>query len=145
MQLKGDDYHFAFDLAASQRAISRTSAAFPMEGTTHITSLLPHVYGQVRDDFAFSTDIGYHFLYGEKFKDLFPDEPLYDHFGGDLQNRVPVNAYLKFKLPWFDLQIGQDNLRWGPGYHGALLVSENPTSLDLIKLQASYNLSFGQN
>ncbi|MCZ6680328.1 MAG: hypothetical protein O7E52_24115 [Candidatus Poribacteria bacterium] len=138
LQLAGDNYHFAFDLAASQRAISRNSDVFPRDGTTHITSLLPHVHGQVRDDFAFSTNIGYHFLYGEIFEDLLPDESSYIHFDGDLQNRVPIDAYLKFKLPWFELQIGQDNLHWGPGYHGALLVSENPISMDMIKLQAAY-------
>ncbi|MBI1922645.1 hypothetical protein HYR99_00190 [Candidatus Poribacteria bacterium] len=138
MQLKGDAYRFAFDLAASQRAISRASAAFPMEGTAHITSLLPNVHGQVRDDFAFSTNIGYHFLYGNMFEDLFPDEASYSHFEGAVQNKVPIDAYLKFKLPWFELELGKDNLHWGPGYHGALLVSENPISMDMIKLQASY-------
>jgi hypothetical protein len=138
MQLKGDDFHFAFDLSASQRAISRASAAFPMEGTTHITTLLPHVHGQVRDDFAFSTNIASRFLYGEVFEDLFPDEASYTQIEGELQNRTAIDAYLKFKLPWLELQIGQDNLRWGPGYHGALLVSENPISMDMIKLQAVY-------
>ena len=137
-QLKSDNYHFAFDLAVSQRAISRHSNTSLMEGTAHITTLLPHVHGQVRDDFAFSTDIGYHFLYGELFGDLFPDEASYTHFDGDLQNKVPVDAYLTFKLPWFELEIGQDNLHWGPGYHGALLISKTPISMDMIKMQASY-------
>ena len=138
MQLKGDGYHFALDLAVAQETVSRTVDVVSEAGTTYITTLLPHVHGQVRDDFAFSTNIGYNFLYGKRFDDLFPDEALYTHFGGDLENRVPIDAYLKFKLPWFDLQIGQDRLRWGPGYHGALLVSENPTSIDMIKLQGSY-------
>ena len=138
MGLKGDDYHFAFDLVASQRAISRMSAAFPMEGTGYVTTLLPKVHGQVSDNFAFSTDIAYRFLYGEQFDDLFPDEASYVQSEGDLLNKTAIDAYLKFKLPWFELQIGQDNLRWGPGYHGALIVSENPISMDMMKLQATY-------
>ena len=51
---------------------------------------------------------------------------------------MPIDAYLKFKLPWLELQIGQDKHRWGPGYHGALLISENPISIDMIRLKASY-------
>ena len=139
MHSKDDDYHLVFDLAASQRAISRSSAAFPMRGITHITSLIPHVHGQIRDDFAFSTNPGYNFLYGEIFADILPDETWYPHgIEGNLENRVPIDAYLKFKLPWFELQIGQDKLRWGVGYHGTLLVSENPTAIDMIRLKASF-------
>ena len=145
MQLKGDDYHFAFDLAVAQGTVSRNSAIFPKEGTTYITTLLPHVHGQVRDDFAFSTNIGAHSLYGEVFEDLFPDESSFSQFNPDrdVVSKVPIDAYMKFKLPWFELQFGQDNLHWGPGYHGALLVSENPISMDMIKLQAAYkNITF---
>ena len=142
MQLTGDDYRFALDLGIAQEATVR-SDVFEPSGTNHTTSLLPHVYGQVGDNFAFSTDIAYRFLYGEIFDDLYPDEASYRQLEGDLQNRAAIHAYLKFRLPWFDLQIGQDNLRWGPGYHGSLLISDSPIAWDMIKLSANYsNIAF---
>ena len=139
LQSKGQSHHFAIDFAASQQAISRTNAVFPMAGTTHVTGLLPHIHGQIRNDLGFSTRVASYALYGDAFEDLFASETSVGILNRDLEFRQPIDAYFKFKLPWFQLQFGQENLRWGPGYHGALLMSEHPVSMNSIRLQASYN------
>ncbi len=36
-----------------------------------------------------------------------------------------------------DLQVGKDSQWWGPGYHGALMLSNNPDPLTVIKLSNS--------
>ncbi len=142
MTMAGDDYRFSFDLRGSQRVITHLvdnlSDEQPVEGNMLVTTLYPHLYGQVRDSFAFTTDIAHRFVYGEIFDDFFPDETKIRQAEGRLKNRTAINAYLKFNLPWFELQLGQDTLQWGPGYHDSLLISKNPLAMDMIKLQAMY-------
>ncbi len=142
LTLVGEDYRLAFDLRAQQQAITRlvdnVSGEAPVEGTMFVTNLFPHVYGQVGEGFAFNSDFAYRFLYGDFFDDIFPDESKYRQLEGGLKNRTAANAYVKFNLPWFELQLGQDALRWGPGYHGNLLISENPIAIDMLKLQGTY-------
>jgi hypothetical protein len=46
-----------------------------------------------------------------------------------------TNAYLVFKLPYMQLILGKDFNYWGPGYNGALTLSNHATSFDQIKLQ----------
>ena len=41
-------------------------------------------------------------------------------------------------MPWFEMQFGQDNLQWGPGYHGNLMVSPNPIAIDMLKFQTTF-------
>ena len=136
------DYRFSFDLRGSQRTITRlvdnVSEEPPVEGNMLVTTWLPHLYGQVEEHFAFTTDMAYRFLYGAFFDDVFPDESKYRQLEGELRNRTAINGYLKFNLPWFELQFGTDALQWGPGYHGNLLISSNPIALDMLKLQATY-------
>ena len=142
MTKAGKDYRFSFDLKGSQRVITHLvdnlSDEQPIEGNMLVTTLYPHLYGQVGETFAFTTDIAHRFVYGEIFEDFFPDETKIRQLEGNLKNRTAINAYLKFNLPWFELQLGQDTLQWGPGYHDSLLISKNPLAMDMIKLQAKY-------
>ncbi len=140
-------YRHSFDLRAGQHEITRlvdNLSEIPVdEGNMHITNLYPHVYGQIEDSFAYSAEMSYRFLYGDIFEDVFRDESKYRQLEGELKNRTAINSYLKFKLPWFDLQFGQDNLQWGPGYHGNLLISPNPIAIDMLKLHAAFdNITF---
>ncbi len=140
-------FRLSFDLRAGQHEITRLvdniSELPTEEGNMHVTSLFPHVYGQVEDSFAFSADMAYRFLYGDFFDDVYRDESKYRQLEGELKNRTAINSYLKFKMPWFELQFGQDNLQWGPGYHGNLLVSPNPIAIDMLKLNTTFkNVTF---
>ena len=143
MTMTGEEYRFSFDLRASQRAITHlvdnVSGEQPVEGNMFVTTIYPHLYGQVGETFAFTTDIAHRFVYGEIFEDFFPDETKIRQLEGDLKNRTAINGYMKFELPWFALQLGQETLQWGPGYHDNLLISKNPLAMDMIQLQATYN------
>ena len=143
MTMAGEDYRFSFDLRASQRTITHLvdniSEAQPVEGNMFVTTIYPHLYGQVAETFAFTTDIAHRFVYGEIFEDFFPDETKIRQLEGDLKNRTAINGYMKFDLPWFEVQLGQETLQWGPGYHDSLLISKNPLAMDMIKLQATYD------
>jgi len=45
-----------------------------------------------------------------------------------------MEAYTVLSFPWVSFEAGKDDLWWGPGWHGALLISDNSVSKDLIKL-----------
>ena len=91
MTMTGKDYRFSFDLRASQRVIAHLvdnlSEEQPTEGNMHVTTFYPHLYGQVGETFAFTTDIAHRFVYGEFFNDFFPDETKIRQLGGGLKNR----------------------------------------------------------
>ena len=143
MTMAGEDYRFSFDLRASQRTITHLvdniSEEQPVEGNMFVTTIYPHLYGQAGETFAFTTDIAHRFVYGEIFEDFFPDETKIRQLEGNLKNRAAINGYMKFDLSWFELQLGQETLQWGPGYHDSLLISKNPLAMDMIKLQATYD------
>jgi len=60
------------------------------------------------------------------------------HFGPDEDgSSVDLRlhkGYAKLNIYNFEVEVGRDSLWWGPGYHGALLMSNNAQPLDMIKL-----------
>jgi len=52
-------------------------------------------------------------------------------------------AGVVYTRDWLTLHFGKDRNRWGPGYAGQLMLSDQPTSYDQIKLEvAARNLRF---
>jgi len=48
-------------------------------------------------------------------------------------------AYFIYKLPWFQLKVGRDQAKWGPGYRGSLMLSAQNPLFDMIKLKTQFN------
>src|SRR5436305_991782 len=48
-----------------------------------------------------------------------------------------ATGYAKFTLYNVELLVGRDSLAWGPGYHNALLLSNNAAPLDQIRVGAA--------
>ena len=106
--------------------------------TGSITLLRPTAIGQIRDSFAFYSDLKFYLLTGDRFPDMPKTEGVRKQPGADFYTAAFTSSYGKFKLPWFELLLGKENLNWGPGRHGALLISDNPLPIDMIKLIAWY-------
>lgn len=96
----------------------------------------------------------------------------FDYFSGEgepdfLETQIK-QAYIKLKLPSFeiptptdtaifpslsgiefpalDLLVGRDYMRWGPGYQGNLILSNNSPAFDMIKYSGTIDLNdFGGN
>lgn len=49
-----------------------------------------------------------------------------------------TRAYLSFSISKIDVEIGRDKLFWGPGYRGALGISDNSPPFDLILLSGEF-------
>lgn len=50
---------------------------------------------------------------------------------------VLKKAVLKLTISNLELEVGRDSLWWGPGYHGALLVSDNAQPFNFFKLSSA--------
>lgn len=62
------------------------------------------------------------------------------------QERIPFTiqlnqAYIKAKLSYLDLLVGRDYMKWGPGYQGNLILSDNPPAFDMIKYSGTIDLN----
>ena len=47
-------------------------------------------------------------------------------------------AYLRFRIPWLDLDIGRQYLYWGPGFRSSVALSNTAPSFDLARLTGDY-------
>ena len=43
-------------------------------------------------------------------------------------------GYVKFSVDNLEIEVGRDSIWWGPGYHGALLLSNNARPFNMIKI-----------
>jgi hypothetical protein len=138
IDIKGDEYRLSVGGGISEKMISRSGAGFLFKGRDYITSLRPSFSGQVRDSFAFSSDIKSDYHIGDVFYDLISEKPKLIYETINTENVLSTQAYSIFKLPWFKLLLGKDDMQWGPGYHGQLMLSSNPKAMNMIKLDARY-------
>jgi hypothetical protein len=56
------------------------------------------------------------------------------HYNEGKNDLVFKEAYGRLTLSNIQLEVGRDSLWWGPGYHGALLISNNAFPFDMLKL-----------
>jgi hypothetical protein len=54
--------------------------------------------------------------------------------GNDETEFTIHKGYVKFTIDNFEIEWGKDSLWWGPGYHGALLISNNARPFEMIKI-----------
>lgn len=71
---------------------------------------------------------------GDFFSLYLHPEALLDEGTG--QGRL-VEGSLKLTFKNIELEVGRDSLWWGPGFHGAVLFSNNARPLDLVKLSSA--------
>lgn len=58
-----------------------------------------------------------------------------DQMEGNDQDELRMHkGYVKLTSGNFEVAVGRDSLWWGPGYHGALLMSNNAHPFDMVKL-----------
>jgi len=136
LEAKGNQYHFTVDVEAGEEVVSR-STTDPRE-TGYVTMLRPTASGSVYHNFAFISDLKFYYLSGAQFEDIPKTEARSVQGGLGATTAATTTAYALFKTPWFGLLLGKDKLYWGPGRHGALLVSDNPLPMNMVKLIAQY-------
>jgi len=134
--LSGESYKFTFSPEIQQKITVHKPGANTSE-TSYITSTRGLIFGNIRRSFAFATDLKYR-AYRDDTGFLKQAADEYAYKTGEFLQTTKVCAYARFGLPWFELEIGTDQLWWGAGRHGALLLSDNSPPLDLVKLSGNY-------
>ena len=109
------------------------------EGNEYIWQIRPIVNGQIADNFVFSTDLRFFLITGKNLEDTVRTEvevSQINELAFDTAGLAP--SYLKIRLPWFDLLAGKQNLCWGPGRNGNLLLSAYAMPMEMIQMQGNY-------
>ena len=137
LQTQGETYRFGLSMEAGETVVNRNQSDTTQQ-TGYATLLRPTVTGQVKDNFAFYSDLKFYYLSGATFPNVPKTEARVGQAGLDATTAALAISYAKFKLPWFELLLGKENLSWGPGRHGALFISDNPLPMNMVKLSAWY-------
>ena len=137
LQTQGETYRFGLSMEAGETIVNRNQSDKTQQ-TGYATLLRPTVTGQVKDNFAFYSDLKFYYLSGATFPDIPKTEAKVGQAGLGATTAALAISYVKFKLPWFELLLGKENLSWGPGRHGALFISDNPLPMNMVKLNAWY-------
>ncbi len=130
--------HADFDLGV--RLDIKRGDQYPKTERTSHTTLGGIVRGQLKNSLGFHV-----FVRNTIHRGLESVERNFDPSRGRPINYAGKNvytdeaiAYLVWKLPWFQLQVGRDHAKWGPGYHGSLMLSAQNPLFDIVKLTAQY-------
>ena len=135
---QGEKHWFAVDFGLGEDIVSRKREPTKRQ-TAHATLFNPTALGQIGDDFAIYSDVKVYYLGTVQFPDIPKTEARLDQPTGGTATS-PLTVYdMTFKLSWFKLSFSKNNLHWGPGRHGALLISENPLPMNMVKLTAQYH------
>ncbi|MDP3024967.1 MAG: capsule assembly Wzi family protein [candidate division Zixibacteria bacterium] len=93
-------------------------------------SFLPYIQADIGDKFSlicrYSIDEGLA-------KDSLYTGKIWRGFAGDA-----VQAYLSFRLPYFNLFLGRDNLSWGQSRLSSLILSPDSPPMDMLKLEGKW-------
>lgn len=106
------------------------------EGTPLVTNNEGIVYGQHNNGtLQFSSNMEWMGIFSGYIEPIF----LARQNSGDLKDLDAVDAdiltgYAKLTLCNMEIEAGRDSLWWGQGYHGTLILTDNATPLDLVKL-----------
>ncbi len=93
-----------------------------------------HWGDQIFDGPNIQTSLYSHLSIGDSLSAVLMPTQVTPREGRDLFFR---KAYLRFELGNVAVKVGRDSLWWGPGRHGALLVSNNAFPFDLIHVGTS--------
>ncbi len=142
IHIQKDDFRVFIDpvfyhqfLYANPDSLNRTERVFERtHGFTLWGQLGTHVgfFFDFRDTKEWGTR-----TYPERFDISLPGLGFVNGYGSHIWHDETV-AYMIFKLPYFQVMLGKDSNFWGPGFNGALSLSNNATSYDQIKLQSKF-------
>ena len=133
----GKDYELNFDSSIKQETFLtrlKSGAGADENDVTTLVSMRPLFFGEITENFAFVTDFRYGVLVdGEGYEER-PNELRFS--SGNLEQVTTMEAYGKYGWRNLSIEVGKDDLWWGPGRNSSLILSDNSASKDLVKLYA---------
>jgi len=131
LSLTGNNYEINFDPGIKQETFLTYSNS--NDGTT-LVSIYPLFFGEITDNFAFVTDFGAGILVDGEGYEKRPGE--FQYSTGELEQLTTIEAYGSYGWRNLYIQLGKDDVWWGPGHNGSLILSDNTGSKDLLKFYA---------
>jgi len=132
LTLTGEHYKIDVNPAIKQEF------ALDQNGETSITTADIAVYGKLGKWIDACETQHARLLFGSENYNPYANNIKHKLWGKNSWTLNSMHTYAVLSLPWFAIEGGVDDLWWGPGWHGALLLSDNSASRDLIKLSGNY-------
>ncbi len=140
--LQKDDFKVFIDPILSQKVVTAEADSLSSTERVYERSHGLTMWGQLGNTIGFFFDFrdtkewGTR-TYPDKFDISLPGLGFVNGYGTHIWHDETI-AYVVFKLPHLQLTIGKGNNYWGPGFNGALGLSNNATSYDQIRLQSRF-------
>jgi len=134
--VKSENYKIDFDLKLKQEGAFAKPSLGERQNTS-ITSMDIIVRAKLGPHLGVSSILHTHALTGSTDYNPYRTEPTRCDQGISAVMRS-MEGYIVLVFPWMSIQWGIDEAWWGPGWHGALLVSDNSAPKDNFKISGSY-------
>jgi hypothetical protein len=138
--IRGENYKVDLDLKLKQEA-SHARSDSEDGNSTSITSTGLSLHAKLGKHLGIASILHGRLLLGSTSYNPYQNEPFAPYRGllkDDSRTMSPMTAYTVLDLSWLSLQWGMDDTWWGPGWHGALMLSDNPPPPDTLKLSGIY-------
>ncbi|MBN2012147.1 hypothetical protein JW960_22650 [candidate division KSB1 bacterium] len=136
-----EDEHYAFfDIDFRQTFEKVTSNRDTLDERTSRTRLGGIVRGQLGGKLGFFMHAHNTLLRGTQDYAVQFDPGIGTPIGmaGDNAYSDDATAYITFSNRWMFLEFGRDQIKWGPGYRGSLMLSRENPQFELLKIQFSF-------
>jgi len=137
--LSGKDYKIDLNFKVKNE-VSVAKPSSEDRRNTSITSTYLIMRAKLGERVGISGVADGRFLLGSKSYNPYQNEQAYVFPKGVEKFRLLANmeSYVTVDLSWLSAQWGMENVWWGPGWHGALMISDNSDPADTLKFSGLY-------
>lgn len=137
--LSGEDYKIDLDFKAKDE-VSLAKPSSENNQNTSITSADLILRAKLGQHLGISAIADGRLLVGSGSYNPYLNEQNYLFPRGDPRFRAiaSMESYIVVDLSWLSAQWGMENVWWGPGWRGALMISDNSDPTDTLKISGIY-------
>jgi len=135
--LKGKDYKGDFDFKAKQE-VAHVKPDSGDQQSKSITSLDFILRAKLGEQVGVSSILHDRLLAGSADYNPYRTEGSAKFMAGESRTINSMEGYIVLGLPWIRIQWGIDEDWWGPGWRGALMLSDNSAPRDNLKISGLY-------
>jgi len=139
--VKGEEYKVDFDLKAKQETAfvkPLVKESVKESQNTSITSTEVITFGKLGSNVGISSTLHSRVLLGSDTYNPYQAENVWNMEPAFTAAIVSMEGYVVLDWPWASVQWGVDEAWWGPGWHGALMLSDNSPPKGSLRLSGSY-------
>lgn len=135
-----NDSKIKLDLDFSQRFDVYRGTNRDSTARTSLTTLGGIVRGSLKKSLGFYLHFKNTLVRGKKItaENFNPELGFPITISGDNVYQDEASAYFIWKSQWFQMEFGRDQVQWGPGYQGSLMVSAQNPLFDILKIQVQF-------